>query len=121
MKDIILITGATRGIGRAIAELFLNKGFTVAGIYKESDSLANELVEKFENFVPVKADVSKKEEVERAVSLIYEKFGKIDCLINNAGISEARLLQDETEESYERIFSTNIKGAFLVTKCLTDS
>ncbi|MBE7021385.1 MAG: glucose 1-dehydrogenase [Ruminococcaceae bacterium] len=116
MKDIILITGATRGIGRAIAELFLNKGFTVAGIYKESDSLANELVEKFENFVPVKADVSKKEEVERAVSLIYGKFGKIDCLINNAGISEARLLQDETEESYERIFSTNMKGAFLVTK-----
>lgn len=116
MKDIILITGATRGIGRAIAELFLNKGFTVAGIYKESDSLANELVEKFENFVPVKADVSKKEEVEKAVSLIYGKFGKIDCLINNAGISEARLLQDETEESYERIFSTNMKGAFLVTK-----
>ena len=116
MKDVILITGATRGIGRKTAELFLEKGFIVAGIYKKSDEEASFLKEKYENFYPYKADVGNEENVKKAVSDIIGKFGKIDCVINNAGISEARLLQKETLDSYDRIFSTNMKGVFLVTK-----
>ena len=103
MKDVILITGATRGIGRKTAELFLEKGFIVAGIYKKSDEEASFLKEKYENFYPYKADVGNEENVKKAVSDIIGKFGKIDCVINNAGISEARLLQKETLDSYDRI------------------
>ncbi len=116
MKEVILITGATRGIGRETAEFFLKKGFRVAGIYKNSEEKAKELEEKYENFISCKADVGNEEEVKKAVSYIIEQFGKIDCVINNAGISEARLLQEETQESFDRIFSTNMKGVFLVTK-----
>ena len=116
MKDVILITGATRGLGRKTAEFFLEKGFIVAGIYKKSDEEARSLKEKFENFYPYKADVGNEESVKTAVADIIDKFGKIDCVINNAGISEARLLQEETTDSFDRIFSTNMKGVFLVTR-----
>ncbi len=116
MKDIILITGATRGIGRETAEFFLKKGYTVAGIYKNSEENAKELEKKYENFISYKTDVGNEEEVRKTVSDIVNRFGKIDCVINNAGISEARLLQDETSASFDRIFSTNMKGVFLVTK-----
>ena len=116
MKDVILITGATRGIGRETAEFFLKKGFTVAGFYKESEKNAKELEEKYANFLSYKTDVGNEEEVKKSVSDIINRFGKIDCVINNAGISEARLIQDETNESFDRIFSTNMKGVFLVTK-----
>ena len=116
MKDVILITGATRGIGRKTAEYFLERGFIVAGIYKKSDEEASLLKEKYESFYPYKADVGNEENVKTAVADIIDKFGKIDCVINNAGISEARLLQEETIESFDRIFSTNMKGVFLVTR-----
>lgn len=116
MKDVILVTGATRGIGRAISELFLDKGHTVVGIYLKSDDEALKLKEKYINFIPKKADISNSLDVKKAVGEVISEFGEINCLINNAGISETNFLQNDDEESFNRIFNTNIKGTFLVTK-----
>ena len=116
MKDVILVTGATRGIGRAIAEFFLEKGHIVAGIYLKSDDKAMELRNKYPSFIPKKADVKDGKKIKEAISEIISEAGRIDCLINNAGVSVTNFLQNDTEETYSEIFDTNMKGTFLVTK-----
>ena len=116
MKDVILVTGATRGIGRAISEFFLKKGHIVAGIYLKSDEIAQELNSEYENFIPIKADVRDSERIKEAINEIIEKKGRIDCLINNAGVSVTNFLQNDTDETYSLIFDTNMKGTFHVTK-----
>lgn len=116
MKKIILISGATRGIGRGICEYFLEKGHIVIGNYLKSDSEAEFLKEKYEFFVPQKADIRDHKKVSQMVNEIIGKYGRIDCLINNAGVSVTSLLQNSTEDEYNEIFDTNVKGMFFLTK-----
>lgn len=116
MKRIILVTGASKGIGKSICEYFLKKGCIVVGNYNKSEKEAYILKEKYEHFIPVKADISNEAQVEKMVDDIILKYGKIDCLINNAGISKMGLLQDCTLSDYNDIFDVNVKGMFLVTK-----
>ena len=118
MKKTVLITGGTRGIGRSAAELFVSKGYNVAVLYQKSDDIANEMREKNpENFIAVRCDVASAKDVKCAFELVEANFGGVDILINNAAISEQKMLCDVTEDEWDRMFDVNIKGMFNTVKC----
>ncbi len=114
--NTVLITGGTRGIGRATAELFFRRGWNVAFTYVSNSEKALELEKAFPGMLAVKADVSAPDEAENAILLTVERFGKIDVLINNAGISEHKLVIDMSAEDWDRMFAVNSKGVFLMSK-----
>ena len=114
MKNV-LITGGSRGIGRACVEKFAHEGYTVSFIYNNSDSAATELASKTGAHA-IKADISKPEEAKSAVNDALSTMGSIDILINNAGISLIKLFTDTTDEDYYNIMNTNLGGTFFVTR-----
>ena len=111
----IVITGGSRGIGKACVERFAREGHQVAFIYRSSHDQANELKEKFEA-IPLCADVSEPADAQRAVDCAIEALGGIDVLINNAGISQIKLFTDITDEDWSNMISTNLSGCFYVTR-----
>lgn len=113
-NKIVLITGASRGIGRFTAEFLHNKGFTVIANYNNSFDSAQELKNKGIDII--KADVSKRSEVKNMVDYCINKYGKIDVLINNAGISSYKLFTDLTDEDWNNVISTNLYSAFCVSQ-----
>ena len=114
MKNV-LITGGSRGIGRACVEKFVREGYAVSFIYNNSDSQASELSAKTGAYA-IKADVSDPNEVCAAVASAVERMGGIDILVNNAGISLIKLFTDTTDEDYYNIMNTNLGGTFFVTR-----
>lgn len=116
MKKVILVTGASKGIGRNIAEILANNGNIVIANYNKSETEAIQLEKENENIIIYKADVSKKDEVEKMIKFILDKFGKIDVLINNAGIYKFNFLQDIEENEWDNIIDTNLKSVFLCSK-----
>ncbi|MDO5095143.1 MAG: 3-oxoacyl-ACP reductase FabG [Peptostreptococcaceae bacterium] len=116
MSKTVLITGASRGIGRGIAEHFARHQYNVVINYCHSEKLAEELRDKIiasgTNAIAVRADVSKRNEVDAMISQTMERFGKIDILVNNAGIAEMKLFTDIQPDYWERIFEVNVKGIF---------
>lgn len=117
MPKTVLITGGTRGIGRATAMLFLNKGYNTVITYEKSDDIAREMEDSFsEGFVALKCDVASAKEVEKAIEFIKSKFGGVDILVNNAAISMQKLIQDMTEDEWDRVFDVNIKSMFNTVK-----
>lgn len=121
MKKIILITGASRGIGRDIAKtLSKDSNNMVIANYNKSEKEAIELKENLKNdginIEIIKADVSKRNEAKEMVQEVLNKYGKIDVLINNAGISQYKLFNDITDEEWDNIINTNLKSAFMVTQ-----
>ncbi len=113
----VLITGGTRGIGRAMAELFAKNGYKVAVTYKNSDKEAKELEEKF-SIISIKADSAKESEIISAVEYATQKLGSIDCLINNAAISKFSLITDMSLDDWNNIFFVNVSAAFLYSKAI---
>ena len=122
MKRTAIITGASRGIGRAITKALANKGFSLVLVYKNSHdkikSLEEEIAGKCE-FLSVCADVSSPYDAEKVYNRAKEKFGFVDTLINNAGISHIGFFDEETQESYNEVMDTNFRSAF--TMCLLAS
>lgn len=121
MKKIILITGASRGIGRDIAKtLSKDSNNMVIANYNKSEKEAIDLKENLKNdgisIEIIKADVSKRNEAKEMVQEVLNKYGKIDVLINNAGISQYKLFNDITDEEWDNIINTNLKSAFMVTQ-----
>ena len=120
MSEVVIITGASRGIGREIAKRLAIKGLTVVANYNKSEKEAKELRKELEEkgFVIdiVKADVSKREEAKELVKFTLDKYGKIDILINNAGISEYKLFTDETDEDWNKIINTNLYSVFAMSQ-----
>ena len=112
----VFITGAARGIGRATALLFAERGWNVAFGYvqstKEAIQLENELKDKGVSAKGIRFDVASYEECNAAVAEAENSFGKIDSLVNNAGISVNKLLTDMTDEEWRRIFAVNTDGVF---------
>ena len=119
MEKIILITGASRGIGREIAKRLSNKGYKVIANYNRSEEQAKKLQEENKNIDIYKADVSKREEVKSMIQYIINKYGKIDILINNAGISENKLFTEVTDEDWYYMINNNLYSAFCVTQEVT--
>ena len=112
----ILITGGSRGIGRACVELFAKEGHEVVFFYRSSDSAANEICEKYSNVSAVKCDVSDPDEVRRATQKCAQILGDIDVLINNAGISEYAFFDTISDEQWQKMIGTNLSGTFYVTR-----
>lgn len=116
MSKIAIITGASRGIGRAIAKNLAKKDFIVIANYNKSEKEAMELKNEFNNIDIFKADVSKREEVKSLVEYTLNKYGKIDVLVNNAGIDNEKLFQDITDEDWQNVINTNLYSVFCVTQ-----
>lgn len=120
MEKIVIVTGASRGIGREIAKRLAKKGLKVIANYnksqKEAEELRKELEEDGIKIDIIKADVSKREEAKKIAKYALEKYGKIDILINNAGISEYKLFTDETDEDWNKIINTNLYSAFAMSQ-----
>ena len=120
MNKVVFITGATRGIGRQIAITFARNGYDVAINYrKENEDLLSTIKEIEKNNVkcfPVQGDVSNFDDCERFTKQIVEKFGKIDVLVNNAGITKDTLLMRMKEEDFRNVIDVNLIGTFNVTK-----
>ncbi len=117
---IALITGASKGIGKAIAVLFAQQGATVVMNYLHREESVEQTIQQIRSFSPksiaIQADVSKSNEVRRLFSAVQERFGKLDILVNNAGILKDNLILNTEEEEWEQIVNTNLKGTFLCTK-----
>ena len=120
IKKVALVTGATRGIGKQIAITLAKEGYNIALNYrKENEDLENakkEITELGVRVLAVQGDVSKYEDCERFVKEIIEKFGHIDVLVNNAGITRDCLLIRMKEEDFKQVIDTNLGGTYNVTK-----
>ena len=119
-RKTVLVTGASRGIGKEVALKYAENGYDVVINYVSDKtdviSLEKEFKEKGVECLILKADVSKQEEVQELVDKAIEKFGKIDVLVNNAGITKDNLLMRMSEEEFDKVLEINLKGTFLVTK-----
>lgn len=111
----VFITGGSRGIGRAMVELFSENGYNVAFTYKSSEEEARLLGEKC-SALPIKADSASEAEINNAVRTAIDAFGAVDCLINNVAISSFSLFTDVTAEEWNNMFSVNVTSAFLYTR-----
>ena len=113
----VLITGGSRGIGRAMVELFAGEGYSVAFTYKNSETEAKKLAE-YTGAIPIRADSAFEADVLAAVRKANESLGSIDCLINNAGVSSFSLFTDLTLEQWNEHLAVNLTGAFLYSKAV---
>jgi len=119
-KKVALVTGGSRGIGKACALELAKEGFTVIVNYAGNDEAAKATVEEIKSLgVEAKAmkfDVSNSEAVKAAIDEIANEFGRIDVLVNNAGITRDNLLIRMSDEDWDKVISTNLSSAFYVTK-----
>ncbi|RBI58739.1 short-chain dehydrogenase [halophilic archaeon] len=115
-----LVTGASKGIGRGIAEGFGREGATVVVNYHSDKEAAEETVETIENeggtAVAVQADVSDEDEAQQLVETVTEEFGGIDVLVNNAGVLEPSPLDEMDVKTWDQTISVDLRGTFLVTR-----
>lgn len=119
-NKVIIVTGASRGIGRAIAKILAENNYTVIANYNKSmlaaEELQTELKKKNINIDIFKADVSKRNEVQNLVTLALNKYGKIDVLINNAGISSDGLFTEISDDEWNRVINNNLYSAFCTSQ-----
>ncbi len=113
----VLITGGSRGIGRAMVEAFSKNGYSVAFTYKNSVDEA-ETLSRDTGAIAIRADSASENEVSSAVKRAVECLGGIDCLINNAGISSFSLFTDLTLDDWNNTLAVNLTGAFLYSKAV---
>ncbi|MBQ7638008.1 MAG: SDR family oxidoreductase [Clostridia bacterium] len=116
MTKTAIVTGASGGIGSAIAEKLCEEGFCTSAIYFHSEekalALSSVLIGRGFNAVSIKADAADPVQVRNAVEQTVKEYGKIDVLVNCAGVSLYKLLQDTTDEEWDTVMDTNLKGAF---------
>jgi len=119
---VALVTGATRGIGRAIALRFAKEGASIAFTYRSSEEAAESLVAEIEAYgVKVKgyaSDAGSFIATDTTVAEIQKEFGRIDVLVNNAGITKDSLMMRMSEEQWDEVINTNLKSAFNFTHAI---
>ncbi|MDY6784212.1 MAG: 3-oxoacyl-[acyl-carrier-protein] reductase [Cyanobacteriota bacterium] len=119
-EKVAVVTGASRGIGRAIALALASEGATVVANYARSSTAAEEVVAEITNAggvaIAFQADVSQSQEVETLIEETKAKFGRIDVLVNNAGITRDTLLLRMKPEDWQAVINLNLTGVFLCTK-----
>ena len=120
VSKVIVVTGGSRGIGAEIVRRLAQNNYRVILNYNKSEKEAKNIKEELKknniNIDIFKADVSKREEVKELIDFAINKFGKIDVLINNAGISQTKLFTDLTDEDWNNMIQTNLTSAFYCTQ-----
>jgi len=118
-----IITGASRGLGKAIALKLASLGASIVLNYRSSEKEAleveNEIKEMGVEVISVKGDISKLQEVENLVSVAKERFGNVDIMVNNAGITKDTLILRMKEEDFDSVIDVNLKGVFNCLKSIT--
>lgn len=114
-QQVAIITGAARGIGLATAHLFLAHGYRVAFVDKDAEELLK-ATQDLPNSLPITCDISDPESVNHMIATVLENFGRIDALVNNAGVAEFKPLEETDYACWRKIMSTNLDGVFLCTQ-----
>jgi NAD(P)-dependent dehydrogenase (short-subunit alcohol dehydrogenase family) len=119
-RPAALVTGANSGIGKIIASRLARAGYDVAINYKvdpvAAESLASELKNRGARAIPIYADVASSKEVDAMFEAVLSSFGKLDALVNNAGVQVWKPLVEVQESEWDRVLDTNLKGCFLCTQ-----
>lgn len=122
-KPVVLVTGGSRGIGKAIALKFAKEGYNLVINYVSSNTDIESLEKEFATFgaetLFIKTNVTNFDDCENMAKKAIEKFEKIDVLVNNAGITKDNLLMRMKEEEFDSVIAINLKGTFNVTKAVT--
>jgi len=119
MKKVVIVTGSSKGIGAATIKYYANNNYNVVINYNHSLDDAQKLydeVSKITDAILVQADISKEEDVKKLMGETIQAFGRIDTLVNNAGIAIDTTLEDKTVENFRRIIDVNLIGTFLTCK-----
>ena len=117
-NKVAVVTGAARGIGLAIARKFLGMGHSVALLDIDSDELAKAMdsLNAPERALAITCDVALPEQVASAMARVVERFGRLDALVNNAGVAVFKPILETTFEEWQRVLAVNLSGAFLCTQ-----
>ncbi|WP_061313284.1 SDR family NAD(P)-dependent oxidoreductase [Clostridium botulinum] len=119
-NKVTIVTGASRGIGKAIAIEMAKEGAKVIVNYNNNKEKAMKVVMEIEDIqgtaIAVKADVSKRDEVKKMIDIAIENFGGIDILVNNAGILQQKPFETITDEEWDKMFEVNMKGSFICSQ-----
>lgn len=121
MNKNVLVTGGTRGIGEAISREFAKKGYAIIINYVNSSEKAQNLKQELEKeynikVLPIQADISNEIAIKNMVDIAIKEFGKIDVLVNNAGIVIDREFEDRTVEDWKKTLDINLIAPFVLTK-----
>ena len=126
-NKVAIVTGGSKGIGASIVKKLSQNGYNVILNYNNSEKEAKEIENKYNNFYSFKDDISNYDEVIKLIEFTINKYGKIDLLVNNAGINLPRLLVDVkgekpeyelNEDSFGKMFAVNVKGVFLCAQAV---
>ena len=122
-RRVVLVTGGSRGIGKETAKVYAENGYDVAINYVSDRTDVEGIKKEFQDMgvkcLMIKADVSNEEDVNNMVEKVISEFGKIDVLVNNAGITKDTLLMRMSKEDFDKVIDINLKGTFLVTKAVS--
>jgi len=123
LSKVALVTGASRGIGAAIAKRLATDGFRVvvnyAGSTDKAEAIVREIKEAGGEALAIQANVAEADAVKQMIKQTIDTFGQLDCVVNNAGITRDGLLMRMKEADFDAVIDTNLKGAFLVTQAAT--
>jgi 3-oxoacyl-[acyl-carrier protein] reductase len=119
-EKVAIVTGGSRGIGRAVSQHLATAGASVIVNYAGNQAAADETIRLIESgggkAAAVRADVGKPDEIHGLFDAALARFGRVDILVNNAGLALYRLVKDTTEEEFDRIFNVNVRGLFFALK-----
>ena len=115
-SKVAIVTGGSKGIGASIVKKLAQNGYIVVLNYNKSEKEAKEIENKFDNIYSYEADISNYDEVKGLIDFTINKFGKIDLLVNNAGIDLVKTINDTSIEEFDKIVKTNLYSAFYTSK-----